>query len=147
MQLCNSFLKEVMNNSLWNRVAIVVGLFLGFAGVMHFASPGFFNDIVPPWLPPSEAFWTFASGVVELVIAYLLLRPSLRRTGAIAAIWLFIGVYPANLYMAWDWRDKPASDQFVSFGRLPFQFLFIWVAWKIAQANPNADTPKAPGDI
>jgi uncharacterized membrane protein len=147
MQLCNSFLKEVMNNSLWNRMAIVVGVFLGFAGVMHFASPGFFNDIVPPWLPPSEAFWTYASGVVELLIAYLLLRPSLRRTGAIAAVWLFIGVYPANLYMAWDWRDKPASDQVVSFGRLPFQFLFIWVAWKIAQANPNVDKPKAPGDI
>lgn len=147
MPLCNSFLKEVMNNSLWNRIAIVVGLFLGFAGVMHFASPGFFNDIVPPWLPPSEAFWTYVSGAVELVIAYLLLRPSLRRTGAIAAIWLFIGVYPANLYMAWDWRDKPASDQFVSFGRLPFQFLFIWVAWKIASANTDPDRPKAPGDI
>ena len=147
MLLCNSSLKEVMNNSLWNRIAIVVGLFLGFAGVMHFASPSFFNDIVPPWLPPSEAFWTYASGVVELVIAYLLLRPSLRRTGAIAAIGLFIGVYPANLYMAWDWRDKPFSDQVVSYGRLPFQFLFIWVAWKIAQANPNVDKPKAPGDI
>ena len=136
-----------MNNSFWNRIAIVVGLFLGFAGVMHFASPSFFNDIVPPWLPPSEAFWTYASGVVELVVAYLLLRPSTRRTGALATIVLLIGVYPANLYMAWDWRDKPFSDQVVSYGRLPFQFLFIWVAWKIAQANPDADKPKAPGDI
>jgi len=51
-------------------MAIVVGLFLGFAGVMHFVSPQFFNDIVPPWLPPSESFWTYASGVVELVVAY-----------------------------------------------------------------------------
>lgn len=136
-----------MNTQFWNRVAVVMGLFVGFAGVMHFASPEFFNDIVPPWLPPSEAFWTYISGVAEIVIAILLLRQSSRLAGAIAAIWLYIAVYPANLYMAWDWRDKPFSDQVVSYGRLPFQFLFIWLAWKIAQATDHSDTPAAPGDV
>ncbi len=136
-----------MNTQFWNRVAVVMGLFVGFAGVMHFASPEFFNDIVPPWLPPTEAFWTYISGVAEILIAVLLLRQSSRRAGAIAAIWLYIAVYPANLYMAWDWRDKPFSDQVVSYGRLPFQFLFIWLAWKIAQATDDSDTPAAPGDV
>ena len=136
-----------MNTQLWNRVAVVMGLFIGFAGVMHFASPEFFNDIVPPWLPPSESFWTYISGVAEIVIAILLLRSSSRRAGAIAAIWLYIAVYPANLYMAWDWRDKPFSDQVVSYGRLPFQFLFIWLAWKIAKATADSDMPVAPGDV
>ncbi len=136
-----------MNTQLWNRVAVVMGLFIGFAGVMHFASPEFFNDIVPPWLPPSESFWTYVSGVAEIVIAILLLRSSSRRAGAIAAIWLYVAVYPANLYMAWDWRDKPFSDQVVSYGRLPFQFLFIWLAWKTARATADSDTPVAPGDV
>ena len=136
-----------MNTQFWNRVAVVMGLFVGFAGVMHFASPEFFNDIVPPWLPPSEAFWTYISGVAEILIAVLLLRQSSRRAGVIAAIWLYIAVYPANLYMAWDWRDKPFSDQVVSYGRLPFQFLFIWLAWKIAKATAGSDTPVAPGDV
>ena len=136
-----------MNTQFWNRVAVVMGLFIGFAGVMHFASPEFFNDIVPPWLPPSEAFWTYISGVAEILIAVLLLRQSSRRAGAIAAIWLYIAVYPANLYMAWDWRDQPFSDQVVSYGRLPFQFLFIWLAWKIAKATADSDTPVAPGDV
>lgn len=136
-----------MNTTLWNRIAVIMGLFVGFAGVMHFASPDFFNDIVPPWLPPSESFWTYLSGVAEIVIAILLLRPSSRRTGATAAIWLYIAVYPANIYMAWDWRDKPFSDQVVSYGRLPFQFLFIWIAWKIARATEDSDRPVAPGDV
>ena len=130
-----------------NRLAKVLALFLGFAGIVHFASPSFFNDIVPPWLPPSRIFWTYISGVVELITAALLLRPSTRRTGAIAAVWLFIAVYPANLYMVWDWRNEPATQQFISWARLPFQFLFIWVALKIAEANPDTDKPKAPGDI
>jgi uncharacterized membrane protein len=136
-----------MNTRLWNRVAVVMGFFVGFAGVMHFVSPDFFNDLVPPWLPPSESFWTYASGVVELVVAWLLLSPRRRRTGAQFAVALFVGVYPGNLYMAWDWRNEPIGDQLVAYGRLPFQFLFIWLAWKIARAHDNIDLPRAPGDV
>ena len=130
-----------------NRLAKVLALFLGFAGISHFANPSFFNDIVPPWLPPSREFWTYISGVAEVAIAIALIRPSTRRIGALAAVWLFIAVYPANIYMVWDWRNEVASQQFVSWARLPFQFLFIWVALKIAQANPDTDKPTAPGDI
>ena len=136
-----------MNQSLWNKVAVVVGLFVGFAGIMHFVAPEFFNDIVPPWLPPTRQFWTYISGAAEIVIAYHLLRPSRRREGALAAVWLFIGVYPANIYMAWDWRNEEISRQLVAYGRLPFQFLFIWVALRIAQANPDTSAPQAPGDV
>ena len=121
----------------WNRIAVVTGLFILFAGVMHFASPGFFNDIVPPWMPFGRSFWTYVSGVAELIIGVMILRPSTRRRGALAAVWLFIGVYPANLYMTWDWRDRSVSDQIVSWVRLPFQFLFIWVALRIAAHNDN----------
>jgi uncharacterized membrane protein len=128
-----------------NRLAKVLALFLGFAGIMHFANPSFFNDIVPPWLPPSRAFWTYISGVAELITAALLIRPATRRTGAIAAVWLFIAVYPANIYMVWDWRNEPASQQFISWARLPFQFLFVWVALQVSKVNNNH--PIAPGDI
>ena len=136
-----------MNSSVWNRAAVVMGVFLFFAGVMHFASPDFFNDIVPPWLPPSESFWTYISGVAEIVIALMLWRASTRRRGAYWAVALFIAVYPANLYMTWDWRDRTVSEQFISWARLPFQFLFIWVALQIARANPDTSRPRMPGDV
>ena len=121
-----------------------MGLFVLFAGVMHFASPGFFNEIVPPWLPPSESFWTYASGLAEIVIGLMLLRPSTRRRGALAAVWLYVLVYPANIYMTWDWRDRPVGDQVVSWVRLPFQFVFIWVALRVASASD--DRPAIPGE-
>ncbi|MEY3588316.1 MAG: hypothetical protein RJA47_912, partial [Actinomycetota bacterium] len=122
----------------------VMGLFVLFAGVMHFASPGFFNEIVPPWLPPSESFWTYASGLAEIVIGLMLLRPSTRRRGALAAVWLYVLVYPANIYMTWDWRDRPVGDQVVSWVRLPFQFVFIWVALRVASATDSR--PAMPGE-
>ena len=128
-----------------NRLALVLAFFLGLAGITHFANPSFFNDIVPPWLPPSPAFWTYISGVAELAVAIALIRPSTRRAGAIAAAWLFIAVYPANIYMVWDWRNEPASQQFISWARLPFQFLFIWIALRASRVEHNH--PIAPGDI
>jgi uncharacterized membrane protein len=128
-----------------NRLAKVLALFLGFAGISHFANPSFFNDIVPPWLPPSPEFWTYISGVAEVAIAIALIRPSTRRAGAIAAVWLFIAVYPANIYMVWDWRNEVASQQFISWARLPFQFFFIWIALRISRVNNSH--PIAPGDI
>lgn len=128
-----------------NRLATVLAFFLGVAGITHFANPSFFNDIVPPWLPPSPAFWTYISGIAELAIAIALIRPSTRRAGAIAAVWLFIAVYPANIYMVWDWRNEAASQQFISWARLPFQFLFVWAALRISRVNNNH--PIAPGDI
>lgn len=128
-----------------NRLAKVLALFLGLAGITHFANPSFFNEIVPPWLPPSPEFWTYISGIAEIAIAIALIRPSTRRAGAIAAVWVFIAVYPANLYMVWDWRNEVASQQFISWARLPFQFLFIWIAVQVSRVNNNH--PIAPGDI
>lgn len=136
-----------MNTTFWNRIAVVMGVFLLFAGITHFTNPDFFNDIVPPWLPPSESFWTYISGVAEIVIALMLFTPSTRRRGAVLAVALFVAVYPANIYMTWDWRDRTFSEQFVSWARLPFQFLFIWAAVRIARANPDTSRPVAPGDV
>jgi len=110
------------------RLAIALGLGISAAGVMHFVSPEFFDEIVPPWLPPSERFWTYLSGVAELVVGVMLFVPRWRRRGAIALIVLLIAVYPANLYMTWDWRDRSVSEQVVSWVRLPLQFVLIAMA-------------------
>lgn len=131
-------------------MSVILGLFILLAGVMHFVNPSFFNDIVPPWLPPSESFWTYLSGFAEIVIGVMVLRRPTRRLGAIASIWLFVLVYPANIYMTWDWRDRTASEQLVSWLRLPLQFVIIWWAWRIAERNrdetpwPGSTTPREP---
>jgi len=115
--------------------ARIMAAFLLTAGVMHFVNPTFFDNIVPPWLPPSERFWTNVSGIAELCIGVGLLRGAWRRRAALAAFGLFVAVYPANLYMAWDWRHHAIGDQLVAYGRLPLQFGMFWWALSIARAN------------
>lgn len=111
--------------------AVVLGSAVTFAGIMHFVAPSFFDEIVPPWLWPNQRTWTLASGVAELVVGPMLVVPRWRRAGGLAAIALFIVVYPANLYMTWDWRNRSAGEQAVSWLRLPLQFVLIWLAWRV----------------
>ena len=110
------------------RLAAGLGAGIGAAGVMHFVRPEFFDAIVPPWLPPSQRFWTLISGVAELVVGVMLFVPRWRRSGAIALFVLLVAVYPANLYMTWDWRNRPAGERVVSWVRLPLQFVLFALA-------------------
>jgi uncharacterized membrane protein len=128
------------SSAAWNNVAVVMGVLITGAGIMHFVNPGFFDAIVPPWLPPNERIWTLASGVAELVVGPLLIIRRWRRWGAWAAVVLLVVVYPANLYMAWDWRNRPGGDQLIAWARLPLQFVFIWLAVQVARHTAGSCT-------
>ncbi|MFJ4840342.1 DoxX family protein [Streptomyces sp. NPDC088746] len=105
---------------------LLAGL-LAAAGVAHFAVPEPFDAIVPRALPGSPRSWTRASGAVELMLAAGLAVPRTRRLSARASALLFVGVFPANVKMAYDWRDRPAPARALAYGRLPLQIpLYLW---------------------
>ena len=121
--------------SLKDRLWIPLGVFVLRAGITHFANPVFFDNIVPPWLPPSERFWTYISGLAEIAIGVAVFIPKYRKFGALASVALFVAVYPANIFMVWDWRDRSTAEQVVSWVRFRFQFVFIWMALIVAKQN------------
>jgi len=132
--------RAALQSKLW----IPLGVFMLLAGITHFANPVFFDDIVPPWLPPSERFWTYISGLAEIAVGIAVLVPKYRRIGGWAAFALFIAVYPANIFMVWDWRDRSVAEQVVSWVRLPFQFLFLWVAMQVAKSSAVTSLTQHP---
>ncbi|MFM8265052.1 MAG: DoxX-like family protein [Acidimicrobiia bacterium] len=111
----------------------LLAAFLLGAGMMHFVNPGFFDAIVPPWVPGSERAATYASGVAEVLVGVGIVFARTRRLALWSAAALFVAVYPANLYMAWDWRDRELSERLVAYGRLPLQIPLVW--WAIAAAR------------
>ena len=131
-------------SSLKEKLWIPLGIFVLLAGITHFANPDFFDAIVPPWLPPSERFWTYISGLAEIAVGIAVLIPEYRRIGGWAAFVLFVAVYPANLYMVWDWRDRTTAEQVMSWARLPFQLLFLWVAMQVAKAGAVISLTQRP---
>jgi uncharacterized membrane protein len=111
----------------------LLAFFLLGAGISHFVNPEFFDAIVPPALPGSERLATYLSGVAEIAVGLGVIVQRTRRMALWAAAALFIAVYPANLYMAWDWRDRELSERLVAYGRLPLQIPLIW--WTVAMAR------------
>jgi uncharacterized membrane protein len=75
--------------------------------------------------------YTYASGVAELTTAALLLAPRTRKLGALAAVALFIGVFPGNLNHVRLWWDKPWPMRLAAIARLPLQIPMITQAIKV----------------
>jgi uncharacterized membrane protein len=108
----------------------IAALLLG-VGTVHFLAPKPFDDIIPAELPGSPRFYTYASGVAEVMIGALLLARRTRRQAALAAVALFLGVFPANINMVRLWWDKPLPMRIVALARLPLQIPMITMALKI----------------
>jgi uncharacterized membrane protein len=123
-------------------IGFIMGLFLIVAGISHFIAPKTLDAIVPQFLPGDPRMWTYISGVAEIAIGVALLTPlslklgetPIRLIAAYGALLLFIAVYPANIKMAIDWRDRSMPYPLIAWARLPLQFgLFYW-AWAIIKA-------------
>ena len=99
--------------------------FLIFAGIMHFIKPYFFMKIMPGYIPfPLKM--VYLSGIAEIICGVLLLIPQTQTFGAWLSIALFIAVFPANIEMAKIFYQTNHKYFWLTFLRLPLQFLLIW---------------------
>ncbi|MCW1819524.1 hypothetical protein A5731_29765 [Mycolicibacterium conceptionense] len=108
----------------------MAALLLGM-GALHFVAPKPFDTIIPAELPGSARFYTYASGVGELATGALLAVPRTRRLGALAAVALFLAVFPGNLNMVRLWWDKPWPMRIAAIARLPLQIPMITSALRV----------------
>lgn len=111
------------------RSAALLAAMLATTGVLHFLAPAPFDAIVPRWVPGPRRRWTHLSGVAELGVAAAVAMPRTRRAGGLAAAALFVGVFPANVQMALDWRHRQPAARAIAIGRLPLQLPLI--AWAL----------------
>lgn len=106
---------------------------MGAAGANHFANPGFYEPLVPDWVPGSPSFWNVASGAVEMACGALLVSRRTERVGAIATFVTLLAVYPANIQQALDGGadhlDGFAGTAAAAWIRLPFQLPLLAWAW------------------
>ncbi|MFE0422919.1 DoxX family protein [Streptomyces sp. NPDC058953] len=109
------------------RSALLLAGLMASAGIAHFAAPRQFDSLVPRSLPGSPRAWTKASGVAELALAAGLALPATRRVSAHATALFLVGVFPANVKMAYDWRHRSTTAKAIAYARLPLQVpLILW---------------------
>ena len=113
------------------------------AGVGHFASPTFFERIMPRWVPNAHAAVVW-SGIAEILGAIGLLVPATRVAASWGLIALLVVVFPANVQMLIAARESgaPLLNVLVLVARLPLQPLMIWWVWRagVRGYRPTAAT-------
>ncbi|MGW2050069.1 DoxX family protein [Streptomyces sp. NPDC001858] len=119
---------------------LLAGLLAGM-GAAHIAVPRPFDAIVPRALPGSPRAWTYASGVAELALAAGVAWPRTRKPAALATAAFFVGVFPANVKMAWDWRHRPTPLKAAAIGRLPLQAPLVLWARSVADRTATTANP------
>jgi uncharacterized membrane protein len=115
------------------KEALGLAALLATSGTLHFLKPRPFDRIVPRSLPGSPRTWTYVSGAAELAVSAAIVHPRTRRLGGLAAAALFVGVFPANIKMAADWRRGTPAQRAIAFGRLPLQVPLVLWARRVAR--------------
>lgn len=113
----------------WIVVRVLFALFMIYAGVQHLVKPDFYIPFVPSFLPFTTAI-IYSSGIVEILLGIMLIIPKYAKHGASGIFLLMLIFLPIHL---WDvFSDTPAiGSHQAALIRLPVQFLFIVLAWKI----------------
>ena len=106
-------------------------------GVLHFVAPKPFDAIVPKECPGNARFYTLASGVAEAATGVMLIAPRTRRVGALAAVALYIGVFPANINSVRVLWHKGWPARIGTIARLPLQIPMITQALKVYRTAPR----------
>lgn len=118
-----------------SRQAYLMGAGLIAMGILHFAAPKGFDSIIPDEIPLPKRFLTYASGVAELAIGAGLLAPPTRRASALAAVALFVAVFPANVNTLRVVKDRPIGYKLVAIARLPLQIPMVTTAWRVFERS------------
>ena len=106
----------------------VMGIFYIIVGIKHFQDPSWFVQIVPPILPYKYEL-VYISGFFEVLFGILLMIPKFQSIAAKGLMALLICVYPANIYLAQTNGVALGISPLIAWGRLPFQFVFIGLAY------------------
>jgi uncharacterized membrane protein len=111
------------------RLFVFAWFFIG--GIMHFAKPDLFLQIVPPYIPYALAA-VYVSGAFELLGAIGLWIKKFRSVAGYGLMLLTVAVTPANVYMLQHANLFPNVPLWALIVRLPFQLFLIWLIWLVS---------------
>ncbi|WP_044337782.1 DoxX family protein [Rossellomorea aquimaris] len=118
---------------------ILFSFFFFLAGMFHFIEAQGFARMIPEFIPLREEI-IYITGMIEFILAVLLLIPKTReKTGIITAIYLVL-IFPANIYAAIKGIPAPGNEEanvVLLWVRLLFQPLLIWWVLVVSKIEKN----------
>lgn len=122
---------DVLNVSTRSAGIWGLGMAFLFFALGHFVQTDQMLQLLPPILPfRKELVWL--TGVLEIIIAFMLFFQRTRRTASKVAFAILVMFFPANVYGAFNAVDFGGHALGVSYllVRLPLQLLLLfWAYW------------------
>ena len=111
-------------------------MFFAFTAIGHFIRTAQMAAMLPPSVPYRVEL-IYVTGVFELLGAFGVWIPSLRRLTGLCLILMLIGILPANVYSAINRVDfgGHAAGPIYLMLRVPFQLFVIWWTYVSTQQN------------
>tara|TARA_B100001115_G_scaffold34823_1_gene25707 strand:- start:335 stop:670 length:336 start_codon:yes stop_codon:yes gene_type:complete len=109
-----------------------MAIFYIIIGITHFINPDWFVQIVPP-IFGYPLMLVLISGFFEILLGFFLFFEKTKKIAGWGLICLLIAVFPANIYLAMTNGDAMNTTPLIAWGRLPFQFVFIYLAYFYSQ--------------
>ena len=113
-----------------NLIRIALGAFMLLAGIGHLTyARETFQAQVPDWIPLTKDFVVLSSGVVEIVLGFVMIFLVKQRkyAGLVLALF-FVLVFPGNISQYLEHRDGFGLDTDTKrFVRLLFQPVLIFI--------------------
>lgn len=109
-------------------LAAIFGLFLLFGAYQHLATPAFYSNFIPKFIPENLA--NILAAIAEAVVGVALLIPKTRKLGGLGFMLLMIAFLPIHI---WDlFREKPAiGSSTAAIVRVVIQVVVIYAGWWI----------------
>jgi len=131
------------------RAAIGIATMFMFTGVGHFVATAPMAQMLPAWVPARSEI-VYASGVLEIALALLILVPPLRRPVGWLLIALLIGFLPVNIYAAFARvpMGGHAWGPLYLLMRIPLQAVIAaWIWWFMVRMPPDAEAESSASNM
>ena len=107
----------------------LMGLLYIAAGFFHFRKPHIYEKIVPPYLP-AAATLVLLSGILEMVLGFMVLNPKTQTIAAWALIGMLVVYLPVHVYMLQNEEASLKLPKWVLILRIPLQFALMYWAYQ-----------------
>lgn len=107
----------------------LMGILLVLAGMNHFRKPKLYERIVPSYIPAAGTV-VMLSGVLEMVLGFMLMNKNSQTEAAWGIIIMLILFIPAHIYMLQNEKASLKLPKWVLILRLPLQLALIFWAYQ-----------------
>ncbi len=77
---------------------VIMILFYLLAGYNHFANPEFYYPLIPPYLSAWSGSINILSGIIEILLALMLIPKATRKAAAWGIMLMLIAFIPSHIY-------------------------------------------------